>query len=890
MSISPEAFEKYIWMLGEREKYMIFGGRPEWNEKAQKFGIPSNSPFKATQWISKDDLFDTIKRWQEKGWSVWVSLNDKEEDKIEGVTAIHVIWFDFDAPRDSKARPATEQERQKALDEARAFQTYMTVKYNVRGFLACSGNGYHLFFPVKKFELPGRNFRKEFNKKQGAWMKQLRTQSKKNFDTTTDIRRVTQPIGFPNVKIPGHPIPTYWMENFTHEEVVKARETNRKLIDLILDTEIKEDIPVIRKPHPEFEQLLAKNEKARDLYEGKWRKYGYPSRSEAEEALVTILCGEGYSDEEINDIMMGCKIGKWQERGEAYRKITIQKARLYILKHEEEKENGQSSKEKKKKIEDNKIKMGDILAYLFEEYRFITTRDTEDVYYYEDGVYKPAEAKIKEEVEAILGEEASKHLVEDVIGHVKRRTFIDREEINRDKNYMPVKNGLLNLQTFELEPFTPDKYFTFKLDIEYNKEAQCPEFRKFISEVVRAEDIPIIQEYIGYLLLPDMPAHKTLWLYGVGRNGKSTLAKIIKGLLGSQNVISIPLEELDGNHRFSIVQFYGKLVNIVSEPATRKAMETVWFKKLTGGDWIVAEVKNKNRRIGFYNFAKFIILGNKYPQVRDTTPAFWDRLIIIEFPHRFTGDKAKKNLAEKILESEKSGILNWALEGLKRLKANDYNFTESKSTERMKIEFKRLSNSAESFIEEMLEKDVDSIIPKSELYDAYKEYCELYGLPVIGKGEFTKEIMRLPYVRETVQKINGKVTRCWRGVRVKSFEEEEEEIEEESEDRVWVEFMEDWEWHKIRYKEGTKAEIPKDLAQKLTMEGVVKPFEDVNLDIPVRALQSFKVALPDKDLMVSPGQVVTIPWRVAKILGMNKKVEYADGHNKPFRFGGEVLT
>ena len=858
-------------MLGEREEYVLFGGRPEWNEKSKKFGIPTNSPFKETATVVKEHIFEVLKEWQGRSWSVWVSLNDKEDDRIEGVKAIHVIWFDFDSPRKSKAIPATEFERKQALAEAEKFRKFMKEKYHAVGFLACSGNGFHLFYPVNRFQLPGKNFRKEFNRKQGAWMKNLKKESGINFDTTTDIRRVTQPIGFPNMKIPGKPIDTYWIDEFTHDDVVEARRKNAVLINAILDTEIKEEFIPEKIEHPKFEELIKDNEKMRDLYNGEWKKHGYPTRSEAEQALVTFLCANGFTDDEIHRIMMSCGIGKWRERGDAYRRITIQKGRQFVAQEEA------GIKESKKKSK--KIKMEDILAYLFEEYRFITTEDTEEIYYYDEGVYKMALPKIKSEVENILGENASTHIVDEVIGHIKRRTYTSREVINSNKNYMPVKNGLLNLTTLKLEPFDPEKIFTFKLDIEYKEGEDCPMFKEFLSQIVRKEEIPTIQEYMGYLLLPDMPSRKTLWLYGVGSNGKTTLVNTIKGLLGSENVISIPLEELDGSHRFAVAEFYGKLLNAVSEPATKKAMETVLFKKLTGGDWIVAEKKNKQRRIGFHNFAKFIIYGNKYPQVRDTTPAFWDRLIVIEFPYRFTGSKSIKYLHKKILKKEKSGILNFMLEGLKRLMENDFNFTESKSTERMKIEFKRISSSGESFLEEMVKKDPDSVIPKEELWNRYKDYCEYYDLPNLGKGEFTKVVLRLPYAREKIMKINGKSTRCWSGISVISIEE----LESKNEEKAEIEFIKDYSFGNLIYRKGQVVEVDEDLSEELISSGVAKRKEREETHsgeendgfIVVRSLDNFSYVSAGlgKDMVIRKEDVLTLPEEEAKILIKAGKLE-----------------
>ncbi len=88
---------------------------------------------------------------------------------------------------------------------------------------------------------------------------------------------------------------------------------------------------------PDFHELLRRNEWLREMYHGEWRKYGYPSRSEAELAVVRELVHWGFSDGEIRAIMSGCRIGKWQESGESYRRNTIEKAREWEVRKVEEK-------------------------------------------------------------------------------------------------------------------------------------------------------------------------------------------------------------------------------------------------------------------------------------------------------------------------------------------------------------------------------------------------------------------------------------------------------------------------------------------------------------------------------------------------------------------------
>jgi len=784
MEIKEGDLKKHLEILGNREIYCVFGGRPEWDDKRRVYAIPATSPRKKTDWVSRDVLSKYLKENIRRGWTTWISLNEKEvgEDTIEGTSKIWCFWFDFDAPRADKSKIATEEEKRDAFEKASRFKSYME-KVNLLGFMACSGNGFHVFFPVEGYELRGKNFRKEFNQKQRKFYKQLREESGVDFDTTTDIRRVTQPIGYPNMKIPDTPINTYWVDQFTSEDIQKARKQNSKLIDAILDIELTPEVTVPKTVHIEFEKLLAVNKKVQDLYNGDWQKYDYKSRSEAEEALVTILCIEQFSDAEIIDIMNGCKIGKWQEKEESYHNLTIQKARKYVTEHKGEREEKKKKEKKgekaKKTIKDEKKEATKlILDYLQSHYIFVTADDNEDIYVYDNGIYKPGELLIKAEVEKIIEDNTSSAFVSEIINHIKRRTYVPRDLFNRDKNILPVKNGLLNLKDFKLYPFDSSKIFTYQLPVEFNPNAGCPNIEKFISEVLQEDDIPLVQQFLGYCLYPDMPAHKSLWLYGSGRNGKTTFVNLIRRLLGDICTVSVPLEELDSWHRFAEARLYGKLLNIVSEPTMTRIMETTRFKRLIGGDLISAEIKNKQNPLNFVNFAKFIIIGNRFPKVTDSTIAFWERIIVVKFPRTFIND-AIPNYDQMLIEKDGlSGFLNWCLEGLKQLQARNFQFIESKSSEEMKREFIRISDSVRAFITEGCIYDTSAYITKTELYDAYKDFCEREGLSIFGKKAFSEIVSEIPRIYSKHKKIGGKIQRCWFGIRVKEEREKEEEKKE----------------------------------------------------------------------------------------------------------------
>jgi putative DNA primase/helicase len=415
----------------------------------------------------------------------------------------------------------------------------------------------------------------------------------------------------------------------------------------------------------------------------------------------------------------------------------------------------------------NKVKINEKLFAddLINIYHFKTLSDTEEVLYYEDGYYHfEGETIIGAECERIFGTYIKTRNVIEILNHIRRSTYINRRELNKDKQIIVIENGVFNLDTFSLENFDPNILTTYKLPVTYNPNADCPRIKKFISEILNPEDIPVVQQFFGYALYPSLPAHKSLWMYGIGRNGKSSLIRLLTALLGDDSVTSVPIEELDGWHRFSVARLYGKLLNVASEPGTARPLESAVLKKLLGGDNVSAEIKGKQRTINFRNIAKFIIHGNIFPQVNDTTLAFWDRIIVVEFPNIFLNNFIP-DIADKLIKEEGlSGFFNWCLEGLKQLKNNNFHFPSTKNIEQMKLEFEKVSNPFSAFIKERCLRGADLCVPKGALYDAYKDYCVGGGYEIIGKGAFSKKMGELPGISSTKARYGGKVVHCWRGI------------------------------------------------------------------------------------------------------------------------------
>jgi putative DNA primase/helicase len=414
--------------------------------------------------------------------------------------------------------------------------------------------------------------------------------------------------------------------------------------------------------------------------------------------------------------------------------------------------------------------MGRVISHLTKNYVFKTMADTEDVYYWWDSHYKHnGEVFIKGNVEDMLSDRATTHIKNEVIGHIQGRTYISRSQFNSNPTLLPLENGVLNLETGEFFNPDPKFLFTYCLPVKYDPDAKCPKFTQIVNEILEGdkETIKVIQEEFGYCLYQDMPARKSFWWYGSGANGKTTLANILVGILGQENVSSVDLHTLE-EHRFAVGELYGKLANIIGEPNPKRMAKSNMFKAVTGRDPITADVKFK-KAIQFKNVAKMFTYANEYPDVRDQTEAFWDRVIVTGFPHRFVDDNDDKDIAESIIDdtTEMSGVLNWALDGLKRLQDNKWEFSTSKTAEEEKQAFMNRSNPVNAFIMSRCEFDERGFESTTDLYDAYIHYCEDSEIDVCNIKVFGRHLSNVERIYSDRPTICGAKIRGWRGLRIR---------------------------------------------------------------------------------------------------------------------------
>ena len=263
-----------------------------------------------------------------------------------------------------------------------------------------------------------------------------------------------------------------------------------------------------------------------------------------------------------------------------------------------------------------------------------------------------------------------------------------------------------------------------------------------------------------------------MWFYGRGRNGKGRVIATVEAIIGGANCSYLELGEFDGEHRFALAQLYGKLVNVSSEPFTTNALQTPLLKKTTGEDRLDAEVKGKQKRLTFRNIAKSFVLGNEFPKLADTSLAFEDRTLILKFPNEFKGKSQIDNIERTWLSDpvEVSGIFNWMLEGLRRLDKN-HEFTLSKTTQTMMLEFKRLSDPFGAWVNDHCVLRSEGRLSRNAGFEDYKNYVDQeLGRSPETERRFFQRLRDMP-------KISEYKTRTERGFKGIELKEKTEDVE-----------------------------------------------------------------------------------------------------------------
>ena len=367
---------------------------------------------------------------------------------------------------------------------------------------------------------------------------------------------------------------------------------------------------------------------------------------------------------------------------------------------------------------------------------------------------------ILEEVSGCLSSGISK-AVTNLLAALKLMAYSPPLPIETDRIH--VANGTYFLNG----SFTEDKaWCNNRLKVRYEPNAPKPErWLGFLSELLEPEDIPTLQEYLGYCLIPSTKGQKMLLLIGKGGEGKSRIGLVMRSLLGdSMNMTSIQKVE---NNRFSRADLENKLLMVDDDMDMAALPKTNYIKSI-----VTAECKMDLERKGVQSYqsrlyARFLCFGNgALTALHDRSDGFFRRQIVLTTKDRPAGRVDDPFLAEKLAD-EAEGIFLWCLEGLNRLLANNYRFSLSAKARENVETVKRSSNNVIEFLrsEGYIRFRADAEASSRALYEAYKLWCEDNVRKPLSANRLSSELAQ----NEALYKVEATNNIYAAGKRVRGF-------------------------------------------------------------------------------------------------------------------------
>jgi putative DNA primase/helicase len=438
------------------------------------------------------------------------------------------------------------------------------------------------------------------------------------------------------------------------------------------------------------------------------------------------------------------------------------------------------------------LTFSDVAEVLTRTHRLVYLSEADELYEFDGARYKGGvEAELARITEG-LNPHAKNQFCNEVIGKVKRRVrHVKVGDFDAKPYLCNVKNGVVDLRTGTLLEHTPAELFLNQLEVEYDPRLKDHTFEKFLASVLpeHIDRLRVIDHFASCLYR--VPIKKALMLVGETDSGKSTTLNLLREFLGSENVSSVSLQEMQSD-RFALADLFGKLANVAADISDAELKDTGRFKISTGKDQVRVQRKN-GQPFHIVPFAKQFYSANKIPQTKDESDAFFNRFDVVEFPYRFVDDPAPyaKNLnaasykrkdpdiLEKLLTPvAKTGLLNILVARARTVIALKAIPSGASVTETRDLWLYH-SDFMENFLKDRTQLDPEAREPKATIYAAYCLYCRERKITPQSKTALNTKIEQ-----RGCQPVNGKpdgkhTVKLWKGIKLRSeWEKAVESVEE----------------------------------------------------------------------------------------------------------------
>jgi len=351
------------------------------------------------------------------------------------------------------------------------------------------------------------------------------------------------------------------------------------------------------------------------------------------------------------------------------------------------------------------------------------------------------------------GVRVTDRLLRSVIHLIETEIAIPAEQWDAIPHALVCANGTLDLRTMALREHNPEDYATFALDYDFDQNARCPTFKQVLADALPGDAIEFLQEYAGYCLTTSTEHEIALWLYGPPASGKSTIIEGLTAMLGPR-AGTLSLAEIEQS-RFALGGIAGKTLLMATEQPGMFMRTAYRLNALISGEPVVVERKYADP-VTIRPCAKLLWAMNELPRA-DASSGLYRRVKVIPCRPVATPNPEVK----RAVVTERAGILNWALAGLRRLRSRK-RFEIPPSVQEASRLFQAANDIPAQFLAERCERGDDYRASGQELYNAYRAWCADNGHQTMSSTTLAEHWARLGLAR---YRSEGRT--YYRGVRVK---------------------------------------------------------------------------------------------------------------------------
>jgi putative DNA primase/helicase len=321
--------------------------------------------------------------------------------------------------------------------------------------------------------------------------------------------------------------------------------------------------------------------------------------------------------------------------------------------------------------------------------------------------------------------------------------------VQSNVTYLNLLNGTLKIDKngVELIPFNPKHFLTHQLDFIYTKNVVNQIWLDFLDTVLPDKDTQrTLQQAIGYLFIRDLKLEKVIFLYGIGSNGKSVIFEVIKGILAADMMSNYSLASLTNHLGYQLADLHNKLINYGTD-ISMKNVDIAIFKQIASGEPIGTR-QIREKAFTMKNYGKLIFNVNKLDDADvENTNGFIRRLLHIPFDEVIEEENQDKNIHKKLLEN-KTGIMNWIIEGIEKVLTNEEIFISEKCANFLD-NFKRESSPIQLFLEDSnlvpTSQELNETIDFQQVYEMYREFCKKQGEKAVAQRSLNADLKRLGF-------------------------------------------------------------------------------------------------------------------------------------------------